>query len=59
MNFGLNEKVSVITGGARGIGLADAFALGSEGSKIILIDIDDTAAKEAVKQLKDKNISAR
>ena len=58
MNFGLNEKVSVITGGARGIGLADAFALGSEGSTIILIDIDDTAAKEAVKQLKINNISA-
>ena len=58
MNFGLEDKVSVITGGARGIGLADAFALGSEGSTIILIDIDESAAKEAVNQLKAKNISA-
>ena len=58
MNFGLKNKVSVITGGARGIGLADALSLGSEGSKIILIDIDETAAKEAVIKLKEKNITA-
>ena len=30
MDFGLKDKVCVITGGARGIGLADAFALGAE-----------------------------
>jgi 3-oxoacyl-[acyl-carrier protein] reductase len=58
MDFGLKNKICVITGGARGIGLADAFALGSEGCKIILIDINESAAQESVEKLKAKDIPA-
>ncbi|MCE7505482.1 SDR family oxidoreductase [Polynucleobacter sp. IMCC30063] len=58
MNFGLTNKVCVITGGAKGIGLADAFTLGAEGCKIILIDIDKAAGQAAIKELKAKDISA-
>ncbi len=58
MNFDLRNKVCVITGGARGIGLADAFTLGAEGCKVILIDIDDTAGQAAIQQLKAADIPA-
>ncbi len=58
MDFGLKDKVCVITGGARGIGLADAFALGAEGCRLILIDIDEAAGQAAINQLKAQNIDA-
>ena len=35
----MNGKTSLITGGARGIGLASAIALAKEGSNIILYDV--------------------
>lgn len=58
MDFGLKDKVAVITGGARGIGFADAMALGSEGVSIAINDLDSEAAKDAVNKLKSKGIEA-
>ena len=34
------EKVAIVTGGASGIGLATARRLGSEGSRVIVADLD-------------------
>lgn len=58
MDFGLTGKVAVITGGARGIGFADALALSAEGVTIAINDLDDEAAKDAVNKLKSKGIEA-
>ncbi|MEP7211998.1 MAG: SDR family oxidoreductase [Acidobacteriota bacterium] len=46
------DKVTIITGGASGIGLATAKRLGSEGSIVVIADLDqeksDAAAKETI-----------
>lgn len=41
------DKVAVVTGGARGIGLAIATALHQQGVRVAIGDIDELAAKEA------------
>jgi NAD(P)-dependent dehydrogenase (short-subunit alcohol dehydrogenase family) len=45
------SKVAVITGGARGIGLATARALKADGWRVALLDIDPTALDKAVAEL--------
>ena len=58
MDFGLKEKVAIITGGARGIGYADASALGAEGARIAINDLDGEAGATAVAALRAKGIDA-
>ncbi|MEI6115633.1 MAG: SDR family NAD(P)-dependent oxidoreductase, partial [Burkholderiales bacterium] len=58
MDFGLKEKVAIITGGARGIGYADASALGAEGARIAINDLDAEAGATAVAALRAKGIDA-
>lgn len=59
MNLNLEGCVALITGGARGIGLAEAEALAAEGVSIALNDIDQDAAKLAVEKLKMCGIDAQ
>ena len=40
MNKRFNDQVSLITGGATGIGYSVAKRLGTEGSKLIIVDIN-------------------
>ena len=40
MDYQLNQKVALITGSGRGIGLACAFALAREGARIVITDIN-------------------
>jgi NAD(P)-dependent dehydrogenase (short-subunit alcohol dehydrogenase family) len=47
----LENKVAIVTGGARGIGLAIAKRYAAEGAKIIIGDIDATAGEVAAKAL--------
>lgn len=58
MNLGLAGRVALITGGARGIGLAHARALGHEGAVVILNDVDEQAAEAAVGGLRADGIQA-
>jgi 3-oxoacyl-[acyl-carrier protein] reductase len=44
---GLTDKVAVVTGGAQGIGLAIARALGTAGAHVVIGDLDEGKAKEA------------
>ena len=47
----LNGTVIVITGGARGIGLATAQALAKEGARIAIGDLDEDLAQRAAKDI--------
>jgi NAD(P)-dependent dehydrogenase (short-subunit alcohol dehydrogenase family) len=47
----LKDKVAVVTGAARGIGLGIARCLAEEGAKIAIIDLDATEAGKTAKEL--------
>ncbi|NTJ63298.1 L-iditol 2-dehydrogenase [Agrobacterium rhizogenes] len=47
----LKDKVALITGGARGIGLGFAEAYIKEGAKVIIVDINIERASEAAREL--------
>ncbi len=47
MSDRLQDKVAIVTGGAHGIGQAIASRLASEGAKVLVADIDQTAAQQA------------
>ncbi len=51
MRISLSSKVVVITGGARGIGLATARALTARGARVVVGDLDEDAARRAVKDV--------
>lgn len=51
MEFGLNGKTALITGGASGIGRATAKFLLDEGAKVILVDLKGDAVAEAAQDL--------
>jgi len=53
----LKDNVSIITGGARGIGKAIALKLAGEGSDIAIGDVNPEALAEAKKELEAKGIS--
>ena len=50
----LKEKVSVITGSARGIGRAIAEKLAQAGSKIVISDIMEEEGKKTAAEIKEK-----
>jgi 3-oxoacyl-[acyl-carrier protein] reductase len=54
----MNSEVAIITGGARGIGLAIATALGQAGRTVALFDRDAAALAEARQQLAALDIRA-
>lgn len=51
MDTGLEGRVALITGGARGIGFAAARMLAEEGVKLVLVDINGEAAQSAADDL--------
>ncbi len=58
MELNLNGRVALITGSGRGIGKAAALALGREGARIIITDIDAAAVEQACAELRAQGCEA-
>ena len=54
--FKLDNKISLVTGGAGGIGIEICKSLLDAGSKVIIADIDSKKSKKLLKKIKNKNI---
>ena len=57
IKYDLNDRVAVVTGGAQGFGLAITERFIEAGAKVIVWDIDENAAKEAIDKIKSENLS--
>ena len=57
IKYDLNNRVAVVTGGAQGFGLAITERFIEAGAKVIIWDIDENAAKEAIEKVKSENLS--
>lgn len=53
------DKLAVITGGASGVGRSLAFALGAEGARVLIADVDEQGLEKTEVELVERNIDAR
>jgi len=51
MPFDLSNKVAIVTGAALGIGQAMAERLASDGARVLIADIDETAAEQTAEKI--------
>lgn len=51
-DLGLRDRISIVTGGGKGIGYQTAKTLGENGVSTVIADIDFSAAKEAEREIK-------
>ncbi|MEV5026213.1 SDR family NAD(P)-dependent oxidoreductase [Paenibacillus sp. LPE1-1-1.1] len=54
MELGLHGKVAIITGGSKGIGLATALLLASEGAEIAIVAREENSLRSAAEQIKEQ-----
>lgn len=58
-NFSLENKVALVTGGSKGIGLGMAEALGNGGASVAIASRGESDGKKAELQLKEKGIKVK
>ena len=57
IEFDLNNRVAIVTGGAQGFGLAITERFINSGAKVVIWDIDETEAKKALEKLNSENLT--
>ena len=57
IKYDLKNRVAVVTGGAQGFGLAITERFIEAGAKVVIWDIDESAAIDAINKLKSENLS--
>ena len=57
INFNLENRVAIVTGGAQGFGYAITERFIKSGAKVIIWDIDEEEAKKALKKISSKNLT--
>ncbi len=57
IKYDLNNRVAVVTGGAQGFGLAITERFIEAGAKVVIWDIDERAAIEAINKVKSEDLS--
>jgi 3-oxoacyl-[acyl-carrier protein] reductase len=55
----LNDKVAIVTGGARGIGREISQRLAAAGASVAVVDVEEGAAQETVRDLEGMGVKAR
>ena len=55
INFDLNNRVAIVTGGAQGFGLSITERFLKSGAKVIIWDIDEKMANESMKKIDNPN----
>ncbi|MCG7344770.1 glucose 1-dehydrogenase [Sporosarcina sp. ACRSL] len=50
----LSDKVAIITGGASGMGAAEAYLFAKEGAKVVVTDLQEELLQETVKKINDE-----
>lgn len=55
---GICDRITIITGGAKGIGKGISQRMAAEGATLILVDVDRAALDETVSQLRDSGATA-
>ena len=57
IEFDLNNRVAIVTGGAQGFGLAITERFIQSGAKVIIWDIDENEAKKALERVNSENLT--
>ena len=57
INFDLNNRVPIVTGGAQGFGLSITERFIKSGAKVVIWDIDETEATKALEKISSKELS--
>ena len=57
INFDLNNRVAIVTGGAQGFGLAISQRFIEAGAKVIIWDIDENAIQKTLDKIDSQNLS--
>src|SRR5258708_39526408 len=58
MDLGLKDKVALVTGAGKGMGLAAIQAFAVEGAKVVVADIDEALAEPVAQELRSQGNEA-